>query len=181
MIMCDKDIKRGGLIRGELLPAVSAPGHLSFGVDSASYDCRLDYTVRVLRPECAALDPKEPLEHQFETRVYKHGQKFFLPAHGFALGLTMETFEIPSDVLALTVNKSTLARVAIVQPLTKWEPGWVGQATLELCNLAPVPVAVYPGEGICSVVFFYLTQRPERTYPEKGGKYQGAAEIQSAM
>ena len=51
-------------------------------------------------------------------------------------------------------------------------PIWRGQITLEISNIGKDPVLLYPGEGIGQLVFMQISERPERTYADKQGKYQ---------
>ena len=76
-----------------------------------------------------------------------------IPPGGFVLGETLETFTVPRDVLCLVTGKSTYARVGIQIYVTPGEPEWTGRWTVEINNTAPLPVKVYPGEGIMQCVF----------------------------
>lgn len=77
-----------------------------------------------------------------------------IPPNSFALAETLETFEIPRDVLAVCLGKSTYARTGIIINVTPLEPEWKGKVTVEISNTAPLPAKVYAGEGIMQVLFF---------------------------
>jgi dCTP deaminase len=79
---------------------------------------------------------------------------------------------MPDDVLAIAIGKSTYARVGIVANITPLEPGWEGHVTLEFSNTTPLPAKMYAGEGCVQLVFFQ-GERPEVTYADRKGKYQG--------
>lgn len=64
------------------------------------------------------------------------------------------------------------ARCGIVANVTPLEPGWEGHVTLELSNTTPLPATIYAFEGIVQLLFFQR-ERPESTYADRKGKYQG--------
>jgi dCTP deaminase len=78
-----------------------------------------------------------------------------IPPNSFALGETMETFDIPRDCLAIVLGKSTYARCGIIVNVTPLEPEWKGKVTVEISNTTPLPAKVYAGEGIMQVLFFH--------------------------
>lgn len=77
-----------------------------------------------------------------------------IPPHSFVLGETLEEFDIPRDVLCVVLGKSTYARCGLVVNVTPGEPEWKGRWTIELSNTTPLPLKVYPGEGIMQCLFF---------------------------
>lgn len=78
---------------------------------------------------------------------------FLLPPHSFMLVGSMEEFDIPRDVHCLVVGKSTYARCGIIVNVTPGEPEWKGKWTIEISNTTPLPVKIYPGEGIMQCIF----------------------------
>jgi deoxycytidine triphosphate deaminase len=85
------------------------------------------------------------------------------------------------DVYCLTVPEAGnfalsagvfVANCGIVANVTPLEPGWEGHVTLELSNTTPLPAKVYANEGIVQLLFFQ-GERPEVTYRDRKGKYQG--------
>ncbi len=98
-----------------------------------------------------------------------------IPPNGYILGESLETFDIPHDVMCVCLGKSTMARCGMIANVTPLEPGWKGKITIEISNSSPLPAKVYAGEGICQILFFRMTSPPENTYATKGGKYQSQA------
>lgn len=86
----------------------------------------------------------------------KHEQPdhLLIPPYSFVLGETFEEFTIPRDVLCVVVGKSTYARCGLIVNVTPGEPEWTGKWTVELTNPTPLPMKVYPGEGIMQCLFF---------------------------
>lgn len=76
-----------------------------------------------------------------------------IPPHSFVLGETLETYDLPRDVLTVVVGKSTYARCGIIVNVTPGEPEWKGRWTIEISNTNPLPTMVYAGEGICQLLF----------------------------
>lgn len=77
-----------------------------------------------------------------------------IPPHSFVLAESLERFKIPRDVLCVVVGKSTYARCGLIVNVTPGEPEWEGVWTIEISNTTPLPVRVYPGEGIMQAMFF---------------------------
>lgn len=107
------------------------------------------------------------------------GSFYTLPAHSYALGVSVETFDIPDNVLGICYCKSTYARCGLMVNTTPLEPGWRGQLVLELANLTDLPLKVYANEGIAQVVFF-TGAVPSVTYADRAGKYQDQRGIVTA-
>lgn len=171
MLLCDWQIKE----RVKITPFVdkSPDGAISYGLSSVGYDLRLG-TEFIYFPYGSTgnewfLDPKDIRPSQV-TRI-THTEPFLLNSMESVLGTSVETIELPSTVSGICQGKSTLARCFILVPPTPIEPGFKGQVTLEITNLSPKPVRLYPGEGICQVLFFE-NEEPGEDYAEKGGIYQ---------
>lgn len=99
-----------------------------------------------------------------------------IPPHGYYLGHSNETLHMPEDVSALLLTKSTYARIGLFCNTTPMEPGWEGQITLELANLTDRPIKLYIDQGIGQLQFF-KGDRPNITYADRNGKYQGQTGI----
>ena len=82
-----------------------------------------------------------------------------IPPNSFALAATVEEFDIPRDVLAVCLGKSTYARCGIVVNVTPLEPEWRGAVTIEISNTTPLPAKIYAGEGIAQLVFLRSDER----------------------
>ncbi|KQT08496.1 hypothetical protein ASG40_11485 [Methylobacterium sp. Leaf399] len=88
----------------------------------------------------------------------------------FRLASTVEHFDMPADVMAFVLDKSTLARQGVSLFNTCLEPSWRGHLTLEIVCHAPGPVILRAGQPIAQIVFHQMAAPPERGY---AGKYQG--------
>jgi deoxycytidine triphosphate deaminase len=86
-----------------------------------------------------------------------------------ALAHTIEDFIMPDNVSAQVCDKSSFARVFVSAFNTFFDPGFEGNATLELVNLSPDVVEIKAGDPICQLVFSFLDQPTDRPYR---GKYQ---------
>jgi dCTP deaminase len=99
-----------------------------------------------------------------------------IPPNSFVLTRSLEYIRMPQDVMAVAVGKSTYARIGIIANVTPLEPGWEGHVTLEFSNTTPLPARMYAHEGVVQVLF-YRGERPEVTYSDRNGKYQGQTGI----
>ena len=150
--------------------ALVREGVISYGLSSFGYDLRA-------APEWAifvnafntVVDPKH-----FDTRslVEVEADECIIPPNSFVLTRSLEYLRIPEDVMVVALGKSSYARCGIVANVTPLEPGWEGHVTLELSNTTPLPAKVYAHEGIVQLLFFQ-GDRPEQTYADRKGKYQG--------
>ena len=143
---------------------------ISYGLSSFGYDIRLGRQFRVFTNVYGAVvDPKA-----FDPRdlVSLEGASCVVPPNSFALGLTVERFKIPRNVLALCVGKSTYARCGIMVSVTPLEPGWEGHAVLEISNTSPLPARIFADEGIAQILFFESDVPCEISYADRSGKYQ---------
>jgi dCTP deaminase len=150
-------------------------GVVSYGVSSYGYDIRVADTFKIFTNiNNSIVDPKNFAEDSF---VDFKGPECIVPPNSFALAKTVEYFRIPPDVLTICLGKSTYARCGIIVNVTPFEPGWEGEATLEISNTTPLPAKVYAGEGIAQVLFFQGDGPCDVTYADKKGKYQSQREI----
>ena len=145
-------------------------GVISYGLSSFGYDLRAAPEWRVfVNTFNAVVDPKN-----FDTNSFVEldDDHCIIPPNSFALTRSIEYMRVPEDVMVVALGKSTYARVGIVANVTPLEPGWEGHVTLELSNTTPLPAKVYANEGIVQLLFFQ-GERPEVTYADRKGKYQG--------
>jgi dCTP deaminase len=177
-VLCDSQIR-------ELVPIepfadnVKRPGKVSFGVSSYGYDVRVGPLFKVFtnvppHGGQAIVDPKNFGEDMFvtiDTRVTGRDH-VIIPPNSFALAETVETIEVPRDVLAICVGKSTYARCGIIVNVTPLEPEWRGKVTIEISNTTPLPAKIYANEGIAQMVFLKADRVCATSYADKGGKYQ---------
>ena len=180
-VLCDTQIRE--LIGIEpFADGARRPGKVSFGVTSYGYDVRVGSRFRIFTPTplsggIAVVDPKNfsdelMVEVDAATRGRDH---VVIPPNSFALCETVETFDIPRDVLVLCVGKSTYARCGLIVNVTPLEPEWRGKVTLEISNTTPLPARVYANEGIAQLVFLKADRVCAVSYADKGGKYQDQA------
>jgi len=88
-----------------------------------------------------------------ERRVVRFGQKFVLHPGQMALGCTFEYLQIPSDLEGQVEGRSSWARVGLqVATATCIEPGFSGVVTLELANVGPMPLDLFPGVRVAQIV-----------------------------
>lgn len=184
MILNDRQIRaliRQGMIKfGEMREkvrtnSIGAPA-TSYGISSFGYDIRLGDDIKLLVPMPGKrINPKHFDQSLLITPPIctdTDGTWFELPAHSFGLGVSVEEFDIPKNVLCLVIGKSTYARSAMILNCTPLEPGWRGHITLELQNPTLVPIQVFIGEGIGQVVFLN-GEEPEHSYASRYYQDQG--------
>jgi dCTP deaminase len=153
---------------------------ISFGLSSAGYDIRLgNEFARIVGNSQGALDrfnrvgiidPKN-FDAKSLLRSTVESGPYIIPGHEYVLAKTVEMFNIPRNIQATCLTKSTYARSGIVVNVTPLEPGWSGYLTLEIFNATPCAVYLYPGEGIAQLVFNYIST-PVISYADRKGKYQ---------
>lgn len=133
----------------------------------SSVDLRLGNVFIIQRrSEIARLDPWEPTEGDelfIEEEIYvPFGRPFILHPNQFVLGCTLEYLRLPPDLSAYVTTRSSWGRVGlIVATAIGIHPGYRGVITLELRNLAEVPVYIYPGTPICQAFFHTLSSAAE--------------------
>ena len=104
----------------------------------------------------------------YDVRVSLKEQVTLYPGD-FILAVTLEHFDMPSDVLGIVHDKSTWARQGIAVQNTVIEPGWKGYLTLEITNHGKAAVVLTPGDPIAQIVCHQLDEPTEQPYD---GKYQ---------
>src|SRR6266849_3296508 len=146
------------------------PGTISYGVSSYGYDVRVGRHFKVFtNARCAVVDPKHFDSNSF---VDVEGDSCLIPPNSFALAETVEYLEIPRDIIAICVSKSTYARCGIIVYVTPLEPEWRGRVTLEISNTTPLPAKIYANEGIAQILFLRTEAVCQTSYADKKGKYQ---------
>ncbi|HTL53597.1 MAG TPA: dCTP deaminase [Planctomycetota bacterium] len=150
--------------------AKKRPGKVSFGVSSYGYDVRVGRHFKIFtNVNSAVIDPKNFAPTSF---VDIEADECIIPPNSFALAETIETFDMPRDVLGICVGKSTYARCGIIVNVTPIEPEWRGKITIEISNTTPLPAKIYANEGIAQIIFLRADQVCEVSYADKRGKYQ---------
>ena len=150
--------------------AALRPGVISYGVSSYGYDVRVGRRYKVFtNVHSAIVDPKQFNPASF---VDIEGDYCLIPPNSFALAETVEYLEIPRDVIAICLGKSTYARCGIIVNVTPLEPEWRGKVTIEISNTTPLPAKIYSGEGIAEILFLRADEVCQVSYGDKKGKYQ---------
>lgn len=149
---------------------------ISFGLSSFGYDITLSPAeFRIFqRIPGDVVDPKDFTADHLRSSTLQQGDNgswFVLPAHSYALAVSLEHFKMPADVIAVCLGKSTYARTGVIVNVTPLEPGWEGHLTIEISNSSDSDVRVYANEGIAQLLFF-RGNPPATTYADRSGKYQ---------
>jgi dCTP deaminase len=144
----------------------------------SSVDVRVDRFFRVFHnARYPFIDVKEPQEELTELVEIADDQPFILHPGEFVLGSTLERVQLPDDLVARLEGKSSLGRLGLLIHSTAGfvDPGWDGHVTLELSNVANLPITIYYGMKIGQLSFVQLSEPAERPYgsEELGSKYQG--------
>jgi dCTP deaminase len=146
-------------------------------VQPSSIDVRLDRFFRVFENHrYPHIDPAQE-QSELTREVEPIGDEPFILHPGeFVLGSTYEVVSLPDDVAARLEGKSSLGRLGLLTHSTAGfiDPGFSGHVTLELSNVATLPIKLYPGMKIGQLCFFRLTSPSEHPYGSaaSGSRYQ---------
>ena len=173
MLLSDRDIRKelagGRVVLDPLDDAMVQP---------SSVDVRLDRFFRLFdNHKYAVIDPAQD-QPDLTRQVEPDGEDPFILHPGeFVLGSTYETVTLPDDVAARLEGKSSLGRLGLLTHSTAGfiDPGFSGHVTLELSNVATLPIKLWPGMKICQLCFFRLNSPAEHPYGSDryGSRYQG--------
>jgi dCTP deaminase len=168
-VLADWQIQEEVVIR-PLADGAPKTGAVSFGVSSYGYDVRVGRKFKVFTNVYGAVvDPKNFTPSAFVDIEADH---CVIPPNSFVLAETVEYFEIPRDILAICMGKSTYARCGIIVNVTPLEPEWRGKITIEISNTTPLPAKIYANEGIAQILFLRADQVCKVSYADKKGRYQ---------
>ena len=146
----------------------------------ASVDVRVDRWFRVFRnSRYPYIDVTQEQEELTELVEIDDETPFILHPGEFVLGSTLERVRLPDDLVARLEGKSSLGRLGLLIHSTAGfiDPGFGGNITLELSNVANLPITIYHGMPIGQISFMRMDQPVERPYGEEAGsKYQGQTE-----
>src|SRR3954462_15173021 len=175
-VLSDRDI-RSELESGRVRIDPYDPADLQ----PSSVDLHLDRSFRVFRNNrYAFIDPRTPQPDLTELLTIGDEEPFVLHPGEFVLGQTLEWVELPDDLVARLEGKSSLGRLGLLIHSTAGyvDPGWKGTLTLELSNVANLPIALYAGMRIGQISFFRMSSPVERPYGSEalGSKSQGQLE-----
>lgn len=147
-------------------------------VQPASVDVRLDKFFRIFENHrYSVIDPAEDQPELTREVVTESGGAFILHPGEFVLGNTYEYVKLADDIAARLEGKSSLGRLGLLTHSTAGfiDPGFEGHVTLELSNMATLPIRLWPGMKIGQLCFFRLSSPADHPYGSSaaGSHYQG--------
>jgi dCTP deaminase len=173
MLLSDRDI------RAEIESGRVQLDPLEMGmIQPSSIDVRLDKFFRLFdNHKYPFIDPAEEQPDLTRGVEVDPGEAFILHPGEFVLGSTFELVTLPDDIAARLEGKSSLGRLGLLTHSTAGfvDPGFSGHVTLELSNVATLPIKLWPGMKIGQLCFFRLTSPSEHPYgsDKYGSRYQG--------
>jgi len=173
MILSDKTIKEE-IAKGSI---VIEPYHPEC-VQPSSVDVHLGNKFLIFnRVQHAVINIKEKQEGLMEMVEVKESEPFILHPGEFVLGSTVERVKMPTHIAGRIEGKSSLGRLGLLIHSTAGyiDPGWDGNLTLELSNVSPLPITLYPNMKIGQISFLKMTTEVENPYGSEKlkSKYQG--------
>src|SRR3954447_26214984 len=143
----------------------------------SSVDVRVDRLFRVFRNNRAPYIDVKREQDLTELVEISGDEPFILHPGEFVLGSTLERVTLPDDLVARLEGKSSPCRLGLLIPSTAGfiDPGWDGHVTLELSNVANLPITIYHGMKIGQLSFMQLTEPAATPYGADsiGSKYKG--------
>jgi dCTP deaminase len=170
LILSDRDL-REEIAAGRLIIEPFDPTM----VQPSSVDLHVDSKFRIFaNTRYPYIDVKKRMEDLTELVEVAPGEPFILHPGEFVLGSTLEHVQLPDNLVARLEGKSSLGRLGLLIHSTAGfvDAGWSGHLTLELSNVANLPITIYPGMKIGQLCVFQMTSPAERSYGVTG-KYQG--------
>ncbi|BDZ45326.1 dCTP deaminase [Naasia aerilata] len=173
MLLSDRDI-RSEIAAGR----IGLKPHDPELLQPSSFDVRLDRYFRLFdNHKYPFIDPAEDQPDLTRLVETKPDQPFILHPGEFVLGSTFELITLPDDIAARLEGKSSLGRLGLLTHSTAGfiDPGFSGHVTLELSNVATLPIKLWPGMKIGQLCFFRLTSAAEHPYGTGpyGSRYHG--------
>ncbi|WP_400221746.1 dCTP deaminase [Methanobrevibacter smithii] len=147
-------------------------------IQPSSVDMRLGDEFKVFKViRKPYIDPKdeEDIAEYMESSTVPEGEAFIIHPNEFALATTQEYVKVPNDLVARVEGRSSMGRLGVTMHVTAGyvDPGFEGRITLEISNIGAMPVALYPGQRVCQLVFETMTTPAELPYghPKRNSKY----------
>lgn len=173
MLLSDRDIKKEleqGRIQLDPLDYAA--------IQPASVDVRIDRFFRLFdNHKYSVIDPSEEQPGLTRLIEVEADEPFVLHPGEFVLGSTFEQVTLPADIAARLEGKSSLGRLGLLTHSTAGfvDPGFSGHVTLELSNMATLPIKLWPGMKIGQLCFFRVSSEVEKPYgaKENQSRYQG--------
>ena len=172
-VLSDRDI-RASIQAGR----VRIDPHDASCLQPSSVDLHLDREFRVFRNNrYPYIDVRAPQPDLTELVAIGDDEPFILHPGEFVLGSTLERVAVADDLVGRLEGKSSMGRLGLLIHSTAGfvDAGWDGHLTLELSNVANLPIALYPGMKIGQISFLQLTTPADNPYGSDitGSKYQG--------
>lgn len=173
MLLSDHDI-RAAIDSGRL----AIEPYDSELVQPSSIDVRIDKFFRVFNnSRYTHIDPKQEMPDLTTLVEVADGDAFVLHPGEFVLASTLETFTLPADLAGRLEGKSSLGRLGLLTHSTAGfiDPGFSGHITLELSNVANLPITLWPGMKVGQLALFRMSSPAQTPYGsgKLGSKYQG--------
>ena len=173
MLLSDRDIK-SEIDKGRV---VLEPYDVNM-IQPSSVDVRLDRLFRTFENhKYAHIDPAENQPELTREVAVEGKDPFILHPGEFVLGSTYEVISLPDDIAGRLEGKSSLGRLGLLTHSTAGfiDPGFSGHVTLELSNVATLPIKLWPGMKIGQLCLFRLESPAEHPYGSAvyGSRYQG--------
>jgi dCTP deaminase len=173
MVLSDRDI-RAEIAAGRVVIDPFTPE----AVQPSSVDLHLDRSFRVFRnSRYPYIDVRDEQPELTELVEIGGDEPFILHPGEFVLGSTLERVALPDDLVARLEGKSSLGRLGLLIHSTAGyvDPGWDGNLTLELSNVANLPITLYDGMKIGQISFQRLSSPVEVAYGDArlGSRYRG--------
>ena len=173
MILSDRSI-REAIAAGRIVIEPLGEGC----IQPSSVDLHIDRLFRVFRNHTLGhIDVKSDLEELTELVEVGADDVFILHPGEFVLGSTAERVGVPDDLVGRLEGKSSLGRLGLLIHSTAGfiDAGWDGHLTLELSNVATLPITLYPGMKIGQISFLQMTTAADQPYGSRalGSKYKG--------
>lgn len=147
-------------------------------IQPSSVDMRLGNEFKVFKViRKPYIDPKDEddIAEYMESSTVPEGEAFIIHPNEFALATTQEYVKVPDDLVARVEGRSSMGRLGVTMHVTAGyvDPGFEGRITLEISNIGAMPVALYPGQRVCQLVFETMTTPAELPYghPKRNSKY----------
>ncbi|MCI6774590.1 dCTP deaminase [Methanobrevibacter boviskoreani] len=156
-------------------------------IQPSSIDMRIGDEFKVFRViRKPFIDPKDDddIASYMESLTVEDGEAFIIHPNEFALATTYEYVKVPDDLVARVEGRSSMGRLGVTMHVTAGyiDPGFEGKITLEISNIGAMPVALYPGQRVCQLVFETMTTPAEKPYghPDRNSKYMGQKSPESS-
>jgi dCTP deaminase len=171
-VLSDRDLRELIEDEGAVVTENGPDMDLDLQLGPSSLDLRLGYEFGVLETRKVKAIDTQKMDTYSDIKERKTADTdtgMVVHPGEFVLGTTLETLDVPSDLVARIEGRSSYARLGLIPHAAAGfvDPGFRGQITLEIQNLGNVPITIYPEDRICQVVFETMTSEAENPYGEK--------------